>query len=205
MVASCRLLNKEPESVANTIKEIIDLANKNLLAKPYHPKVIFKYKNVAINATLLVQRLRDMEMLRNAVGQYENPVQFKLPVLLPLWTPFRDFWGPQDDAMITLGCVWYGFGNWEKLRMDSRLNLTYKLNTSSSTMANVSQLPNPTQLYARIQLILKAMRDPSAVLPPHVNNNNNNNFPQYNYMSTDYDYQKLLERNPMIRPYNLDL
>jgi hypothetical protein len=94
MVASCRLLNKEPESVANTIKELIELANKNLLAKPYHPKVIFKYKNVAINATLLVQRLRDMDILRNAVAQYENPVQFKLPVLLPVWVPFRDFWGP---------------------------------------------------------------------------------------------------------------
>lgn len=62
--------------------------------------------------------------------------------------------------MLALGVVWYGMGNWEKIRMDPRLKLAYKLNTLN-TLPLSRQLPNASQLLARMQLILKTLASPS--------------------------------------------
>jgi hypothetical protein len=65
--------------------------------------------------------------------------------------------------MIALGVVRYGFGNWDKVRMDTKLNLTYKINTSqANTTANSNQrapLPNITHLNERIGQIIAALRE----------------------------------------------
>jgi chromodomain-helicase-DNA-binding protein 1 len=160
MVQACHLVSRDRETIATTIKGIIDSAKENVALKQHAKTVYFNYKNVNVNATLLVQRLNRMESLRNSVASFDNPLLFKLPCQMPVWTPFQKFWGPTDDSMIALGVVWYGMGNWEKIRMDSRLNLTYKLNTLHTQSTN-PLLPNTTQLIDRMQLILKTLSDVS--------------------------------------------
>lgn len=60
---------------------------------PFIVLVRFDYKNVSLNASLLMKRFENMEILRNSVASFNVPVQFKLPCHMPEFTPFQKIWG----------------------------------------------------------------------------------------------------------------
>lgn len=59
-----------------------------------------------------------------------------------------------DDARLLLGVYYHGFGNWEKIRTDTRLCLMEKIAPAGTAAAETS-LPRATHLDARASALLR--------------------------------------------------
>lgn len=107
------------------IYEIVDNAQRSVRAKPNNKRgmkslrttshtranlnlVTFKYKEVSVNATALIQRQEDMDMIRKVIFTPSTAAtttpgappaavkiyEWRLAPLVeaPVWTPFKKFW-----------------------------------------------------------------------------------------------------------------
>lgn len=116
------------------------------------PKTTIKYMDVSINAVQLLTRLADMSDLHSLVKSYSDPYAFRLSVVVKNWAPFASLWSsPIDDAMLLLGAALYGFGQWNKLVSDPKLNLESKIFGAGQ--------PTSAQLNTRAESLLKVLRE----------------------------------------------
>eukprot|EP01127_Copromyxa_protea_P013904 TRINITY_DN378_c0_g1_i1.p1 TRINITY_DN378_c0_g1~~TRINITY_DN378_c0_g1_i1.p1 ORF type:complete len:1789 (-),score=447.06 TRINITY_DN378_c0_g1_i1:34-4668(-) len=173
-------IKKPPDVVGDAIYEIVETSQRSVRAKPTNKRVTFKYKEVSVNATALIQRQEDMDMLKKLIFIPTTSVEGAAPVSAsiydwrlaplveaPLWAACKKFWKAEDDAMLLVGIHKHGFGSWELIRKDQNLGLEKKIAPSSPVAAQKEPagLPGPTQLSSRAETLLKLLREATGRKP----------------------------------------
>lgn len=104
-------------------KEAVELGNPD----PKGP--LLDFFGVPVKANELLKRVQELQLLARRISRYEDPVaQFRvLMYLKPSNWSKGCGWNQVDDARLLLGIHHYGFGNWEKIRLDERLGLGKKI------------------------------------------------------------------------------
>ncbi|KAI3840501.1 hypothetical protein MKX03_000788 [Papaver bracteatum] len=90
---------------------------------------LLDFFGVAVKANELLDRVKELQLLAKRIKRYQDPVaQFRLLMHFrdPQWSKGCG-WNQIDDARLLLGVHYHGFGNWEKIRLDSKLGLTWKI------------------------------------------------------------------------------
>ncbi|KAL5197031.1 hypothetical protein ABZP36_000543 [Zizania latifolia] len=102
-----------------------DAVKENMDAKG----TVFDFFGVAVKAYELLARVEELQFLAKRIQRYKDPVrQYRIqsPYKRPQWSASCG-WTETDDARLMLGIHWYGYGNWEKIRLDTKLSLTTKI------------------------------------------------------------------------------
>eukprot|EP00850_Spirogloea_muscicola_P013538 SM000092S24506 [mRNA] locus=s92:280974:290959:- [translate_table: standard] len=110
----------------------------------------------AVKASDLLARVRELDLLARRVERFSEPqAQFRLRShpRNPAWSK-ACAWTQVDDAHLLLGIYYHGFGNWETIRMDSRLGLADKI-APLGTVASETSLPRASNLDARANSLLR--------------------------------------------------
>ncbi|KAM0947843.1 putative DNA helicase chromatin remodeling SNF2 family [Dioscorea sansibarensis] len=90
---------------------------------------LLDFFGVSVKAHELLNRVEELQLLAKRISRYPDPVsQFRLVThhKSPQWSKSCG-WNPVDDSRLLLGIYYHGFGNWEKIRLDSRLGLARKI------------------------------------------------------------------------------
>ncbi|XP_057954932.1 protein CHROMATIN REMODELING 5 [Malania oleifera] len=90
---------------------------------------VLDFFGVPVKANDLISRVHELQLLEKRINRYDDPIaQFRvLMYLKPSNWSKGCGWNQIDDARLLLGIHYYGFGNWEKMRLDERLGLTKKI------------------------------------------------------------------------------
>eukprot|EP00850_Spirogloea_muscicola_P020496 SM000218S06592 [mRNA] locus=s218:55963:63493:+ [translate_table: standard] len=110
----------------------------------------------AVKASDLLARVRELDLLARRVERFSEPqAQFRLRShpRNPSWSK-ACAWTQVDDAHLLLGIYYHGFGNWEAIRLDSRLGLADKI-APLGTLASETSLPRASNLDARANSLLR--------------------------------------------------
>ncbi|CAA6654095.1 unnamed protein product [Spirodela intermedia] len=84
---------------------------------------LLDFFGVPVRATELLDRVEGLQLLEKQFRLVTNNKS-------PQWAKGCG-WSQVDDARLLLGIYYHGFGNWEKIRLDSRLGLTRKIAPST--------------------------------------------------------------------------
>ncbi|MQL97738.1 hypothetical protein Taro_030434 [Colocasia esculenta] len=90
---------------------------------------LLDFFGVSVKASELLDRVEGLQLLAKRIKRCQDPVkEFRLVTnnKSPQWAKGCG-WNQVDDARLLLGIYYHGFGNWEKIRLDSRLGLTRKI------------------------------------------------------------------------------
>ncbi|KAG0487905.1 hypothetical protein HPP92_006716 [Vanilla planifolia] len=90
---------------------------------------ILDFFGVTVKASEVLNRVEELQLLAKRIKPYKDPVaQFRLVSQhkSPQWSKSCG-WNSVDDARLLLGVHYYGFGNWEKIRLDPKLGLARKI------------------------------------------------------------------------------
>ncbi|VAH27010.1 unnamed protein product [Triticum turgidum subsp. durum] len=90
---------------------------------------VLDFFGVPVKAYELLARVEELQCLAKRIARYKDPVrQYRIqsPYKKPQWSASCG-WIETDDARLLLGIHWYGYGNWEKIRLDAKLGLTTKI------------------------------------------------------------------------------
>uniref|UniRef100_A0A1D1Y7W7 Chromodomain-helicase-DNA-binding protein 1 n=2 Tax=Anthurium amnicola TaxID=1678845 RepID=A0A1D1Y7W7_9ARAE len=90
---------------------------------------LLDFFGVPVKASELLDRVEGLQLLAKRIGRCHDPVkEFRLVTnnKSPQWAKGCG-WNQVDDARLLLGIYYHGFGNWEKIRLDSRLGLHRKI------------------------------------------------------------------------------
>ncbi|KAL6657430.1 hypothetical protein ACP70R_005210 [Stipagrostis hirtigluma subsp. patula] len=90
---------------------------------------VLDFFGVAVKAYELLARVEELQFLAKRIARYKDPVRqyrIQLPYKKPQWSASCG-WTETDDARLMVGIHWYGYGNWEKIRLDPKLGLTTKI------------------------------------------------------------------------------
>lgn len=90
---------------------------------------VLDFFGVPVKAYELLARVEELQCLAKRIARYKDPVrQYRIqsPYKKPQWSASCG-WIETDDARLLLGIHWYGYGNWEKIRLDPKLGLTTKI------------------------------------------------------------------------------
>jgi len=186
IVASAKL-SKPKDIVAKAVTSIITSSKELAYSKPNNKRVTFKFHGVTVNATALTQRIDDIEDLikaMKAVGDHN----YVLPVAVQPWTQFKksNWNSPRDDAMLLVGVVTHGYGNWEKIRNDNSLGLKTKLGGPGAGAG----LPTGSQTSQRVEALLKAIRDEKTPEHPPVKARGRKSQPKDDYSDEEDEYPR---------------
>ncbi|KAG9142953.1 hypothetical protein Leryth_006227 [Lithospermum erythrorhizon] len=111
---------------------------------------------VPVKADELLTRVEELQLLGKRICRYEDPVsQFRsLGYLKPATWSKGCGWNQKDDARLLLGIYHYGFGNWEKIRLDGKLGLIKKI-APVELQHHETFLPRAPQLKERSSQLLQ--------------------------------------------------
>ncbi|RLN33586.1 protein CHROMATIN REMODELING 5 isoform X3 [Panicum miliaceum] len=90
---------------------------------------VLDFFGVAVKPYELLARVEELQFLAKRIARYKDPVKqyrIQLPYKKPQWSASCG-WTETDDARLMVGIHWYGYGNWEKIRLDPKLGLTTKI------------------------------------------------------------------------------
>ncbi|KAF0907372.1 hypothetical protein E2562_015866 [Oryza meyeriana var. granulata] len=90
---------------------------------------VLDFFGVAVKAHELIARVEELQFLARRIARYKDPVrQYRIqaPYKKPQWSASCG-WTETDDARLMVGIHWYGYGNWEKIRLDPKLSLSAKI------------------------------------------------------------------------------
>jgi len=147
IVADCSLTHKKKKLLLDLLHELIALCTGAVKAKGSETKVQVEFHKQPVNAIDLVQRMRDMELLRAKVGsKAPNAASFRVnlkvrPSNIPDWVA-------RHDSMLLLGAFRHGVGNWDAIRNDDELGF----NTDESKMIK------GVFLMRRLDVLFRALR-----------------------------------------------
>ncbi|KAJ8751171.1 hypothetical protein K2173_016352 [Erythroxylum novogranatense] len=111
------------DALVDGCKEAVETGNRDTKGP------LLDFFGVSVKANDLLNRVQELQLLAKRISRYEDPVgQFRaLMDLKPSNWSKGCGWNQIDDARLLLGIHYYGFGNWEKIRLDDRLGLTKKI------------------------------------------------------------------------------
>ncbi|KAL5197699.1 hypothetical protein ABZP36_001211 [Zizania latifolia] len=124
-VAAKAPLEAQVELFDKLIEGCEDAVKENMDAKG----TVLDFFGVAVKAYELLARVEELQFLAKRIQRYKDPVrQYRIqsPYKKPQWSASCG-WTETDDARLMLGIHWYGYGNWEKIRLDPKLSLTTKI------------------------------------------------------------------------------
>ncbi|KAF9595153.1 hypothetical protein IFM89_037582 [Coptis chinensis] len=117
---------------------------------------VLDFFGVPVKAHEVLDRVQELQLLAKRIKKYKDPVaQFRLLMHFrgPPWSKGCG-WDQADDARLLLGIHYYGFGNWEKIRLDPKLGLTRKI--APATLAQRETfLPRAPNLDQRASALLR--------------------------------------------------
>jgi chromodomain-helicase-DNA-binding protein 1 len=151
------LNGKNPEAVKETIVGIIgacENANKSN-SRAARKSAMATFEGVSgINATLLLQRVADLEFLNTRLAT-QNLANFRIT-----WTtkPVSNWsvpWGNKEDAMLLVGIYKHGYGAWAQMKDDTTLPFAKKFFLAQ----NDKNLPGTIHLQRRADFLLKQLRE----------------------------------------------
>ncbi|RCV14364.1 hypothetical protein SETIT_2G419600v2 [Setaria italica] len=90
---------------------------------------VLDFFGVAVKPYELLARVEELQFLAKRIARYKDPIKqyrIQLPYKKPQWSASCG-WTETDDARLMVGIHWYGYGNWEKIRLDPKLGLTTKI------------------------------------------------------------------------------
>ncbi|XP_039833938.1 protein CHROMATIN REMODELING 5-like isoform X3 [Panicum virgatum] len=90
---------------------------------------VLDFFGVAVKPYELLDRVEELQFLAKRIARYKDPIKqyrIQLPYKKPQWSASCG-WTETDDARLMVGIHWYGYGNWEKIRLDPKLGLTTKI------------------------------------------------------------------------------
>ncbi|KAK3127929.1 hypothetical protein QOZ80_7AG0580300 [Eleusine coracana subsp. coracana] len=90
---------------------------------------VLDFFGVAVKAYELLARVEELQFLAKRIARYKDPIRqyrIQLPYKKPQWSASCG-WTETDDARLMVGIHWYGYGNWEKIRLDPKLGLITKI------------------------------------------------------------------------------
>ncbi|KAF9263334.1 hypothetical protein L218DRAFT_980171 [Marasmius fiardii PR-910] len=116
-----------------------------------------------VNAETVLSRNTDLRILYETLSVLEDPYKWSIPVdnIRPTLN-WSGRWGPQDDAMLLVGAYLYGFGNWEQMAKDPKLNLDGKFFLEEGKKGEDSAsrpIPNAIHLVRRGDFLLGLLRE----------------------------------------------
>ncbi|KAJ3936533.1 MAG: SNF2 family N-terminal domain-containing protein [Lentinula lateritia] len=116
-----------------------------------------------INAETVISRHKDLRILFETLMNVDDPYKWQIPVdnIRPTLN-WSGRWGPQDDSMLLVGAFIYGFGNWEAMAKDSKLNLDGKFFLEEGKKgedAATRPIPNAIHLVRRGDYLLSLLRE----------------------------------------------
>lgn len=116
-----------------------------------------------INAETVLSRNRDLRILFNILSELDDPYKWNIPIdnIRPTLN-WSGRWGPQDDSMLLVGAFLYGFGNWEAMAKDPKLNLEGKFFLEEGKKGEESAgrpIPNAIHLVRRGDFLLSILRE----------------------------------------------
>lgn len=112
---------------------LIDGCNEAVKENTDIKGTVLDFFGVPVKAYELLARVEELQCLAKRIARYKDPVrQYRIqsPYKKPQWSASCG-WIETDDARLLLGIHWYGYGNWEKIRLDSKLGLTTKIAPST--------------------------------------------------------------------------
>ncbi|KAL8480023.1 hypothetical protein ACS0TY_026817 [Phlomoides rotata] len=117
---------------------------------------LLDFFGVPVKADDLLSRVEELQLLAKRINRYEDPIsQFRaLAYLKPSTWSKGCGWNQKDDARLLLGIHYYGFGNWEKIRLDEKLGLTKKI-APVELQHHETFLPRAPQLKERATQLLE--------------------------------------------------
>lgn len=108
---------------------LVDGCRAAVEANPDAKGLLLDFFGISVKAQEMLDRVQELQLLAKRIRRYQDPVrQFRLITHLKdaQWLKGCG-WNQVDDARLLLGIHYHGFGNWEKIRLDSRLGLTRKI------------------------------------------------------------------------------
>ncbi|CAL5071351.1 unnamed protein product [Urochloa decumbens] len=90
---------------------------------------VLDFFGVAVKPYEVLARVEELQFLAKRIARYKDPIKqyrIQLPYKKPQWSASCG-WTETDDARLMVGIHWYGYGNWEKIRLDPKLGLTTKI------------------------------------------------------------------------------
>ena len=110
-----------------------------------------------INATQLLQRIAELESLREKVHPFKrNLPQFRIVARVKPVVKWASDWTLVDDSMLMVGIYKHGFGCWEKIQQDEELKLQDKIFSNSDDQ---KRLPRFSHLSRRSEYLLKTLAE----------------------------------------------
>ncbi|KAK1319506.1 CHD3-type chromatin-remodeling factor PICKLE [Acorus calamus] len=137
------------QSLIGGCKEVVD--GGKLDAKGH----LLDFFGVAVKAFELIDRVQGLQLLAKRIRRCQDPLkQFRLltHVKSPNWAKGCP-WSQVDDARLLLGIHYHGYGNWEMIRLDSRLGLTKKIAPANEAFEDFR--PRATNLDQRATALLR--------------------------------------------------
>ncbi|KAK9154723.1 hypothetical protein Sjap_002203 [Stephania japonica] len=146
-----------PDAQIELFDALIDGCKEAVKGESTDPKgPLLDFFGVPVKALELLDRVQELQLLAKRIRTYKDPVaQFRLLMHFrgPPWSKGCG-WNQVDDARLLLGVHYYGFGNWEKIRLDPKLGLTRKI--APATLAQRETfLPRAPNLDQRASALLR--------------------------------------------------
>jgi len=187
IIKAARLIGRDVDVVRDTLKEIIDTAQRlrqeeddrmveieRQSGKPVTKKdkkaVLFDYRGVKRNnADTLLERPIEMRMLRDVVEKAADWTAFRVPEASKPAAYTCD-WGAREDGMLCVGMARHGFGAWVEIRDDPELKVQDKFFLEEHRVANKEERtkggeekqarsPGAVHLVRRANYLLSVLKD----------------------------------------------
>ena len=138
---------KEREKAGKTGAELGDNPQALWQIKRKERKaILFEYNGVKnINAEVLISRPEDLDIVREAVASFDDPLNFKFNTVVKPVSGWTSNWNQHDDEMLVVGVSKYGYGSWVQIRDDPFLGLSSKMFLNEAPAAKKTAGAEPTE------------------------------------------------------------
>ncbi|KAH7108397.1 transcription regulator [Auriculariales sp. MPI-PUGE-AT-0066] len=183
IVKESRLEDKNRQLIIDTCDEIVNYCKQAVEEHNDHLKnkgpalglnaitqkskaILVSFRNVQnINAETVISRVHELRILyeylhplnMDEIYQWNIPVDNIRPTL-----NWSCKWNNTDDSMLLVGAFLHGFGNWEQIQKDDRLNIQGKFFLEESKKGDdngAKPIPNAIHLVRRGDYLLQILRD----------------------------------------------
>ncbi|EFA77354.1 chromo domain-containing protein [Heterostelium album PN500] len=170
ILVDCDMSNKPARATEEICREVIDVCRRCVKENPESDKIHVLFAGVDINASELVQKVEEMDILSQLCDAYvKNQEQFRVtfPTRPVSWAIK---WGAKEDAMLLMGIHKYGNGNFESIQKDKSLGFESIISLTNdpqetTTAPDGSVVPaaqtkiKAATLQRRVDSLLKAAKD----------------------------------------------
>lgn len=145
LVRDARLVQRDRALLKSTLDELVARANKELkdeqdkiakiereqgkpITKKDRKAVVFDFMGTKRNnAETITERPGEMRMLKDVIGQVNDPLKFRVVEASKGAEKYSCPWGAREDGMLLLGILRHGYGAWVPIRDDPELGMHDKM------------------------------------------------------------------------------